>query len=170
MQLASLLPRFDSSFFPKIKNMKLIGFHLFVPIIINCDYAKNITQICLRLVKGKKKTPEELRCSKGVFFPRLGSITAGQNDSYWIYQTKAPTCQSERCEVYRDVVLFAGQFAAVTLQVVSVTSIFSHPLHLVATVGLGYHLRNTALKILHKKGRRITGKYLQAIKLINWTV
>lgn len=41
--------------------------------------------------------------------------------------------------------LLAGQFAGVTLQIVSVTGVFRHPVHLVATVGLGRHLRGAAL-------------------------
>lgn len=56
------------------------------------------------------------------------------------------TGQSEWCQVYGDVVLLAGQFTGVALQVVSVTSIFRHPLHLVATVGIRRHPRSTALR------------------------
>ena len=55
------------------------------------------------------------------------------------------TGQGERRQVYGDVVLFTGQFAGVTLQIVSVTRILSHPLHLVTTVGLRCHLRRAAL-------------------------
>lgn len=40
----------------------------------------------------------------------------------------------EVCEVDGDVVLIVGQFAVVTLQVVSVAGVLSHPINLVATV------------------------------------
>lgn len=41
--------------------------------------------------------------------------------------------------------LFAGQFAGMALQIVSVTSVFSDPLHLVMAVWLSYHRRSAAL-------------------------
>lgn len=55
------------------------------------------------------------------------------------------TAQGERCQVYGQVMLFAGQFAGMALQVVSVTGVFSHPFYLVATVRLCCHLRGAAL-------------------------
>lgn len=41
--------------------------------------------------------------------------------------------------------LVAGQLAGVTLQIVSVTRVLGHPLHLVAAVGLGRHLGSAGL-------------------------
>lgn len=55
------------------------------------------------------------------------------------------TAQGERRQVDGDVVLLAGQFAGVALQVVSVTGVLRHPHHLVTTVQLGRHLRGAAL-------------------------
>lgn len=60
-------------------------------------------------------------------------------------EEKILTAQGEGCQVDGHVMLFAGQFAVVALQVVSVTGVFSHPVHLVATVNLCGHLRSAAL-------------------------
>jgi hypothetical protein len=55
------------------------------------------------------------------------------------------TAEGEVGEVYVDVVLLAGQGAVVTLQVVSVAGILSHPLYLIPAVGFGCHLGVTTL-------------------------
>lgn len=51
----------------------------------------------------------------------------------------------ERRQVDGDVVLLAGQSAAVALQVVPVTGVLRHPLHLVTAVLVGRHLGGAAL-------------------------
>lgn len=55
------------------------------------------------------------------------------------------TGPGEGCQVDGQIVLLAVQFAGVALQIVSVTGVLGHPLNLVATVGLCYHLRTAAL-------------------------
>lgn len=56
------------------------------------------------------------------------------------------TAVCEVCEVDGDVVLFAGQFAVITLQVVSMAGVLRHPLDLMATVCLGRQLRVAPLE------------------------
>lgn len=55
------------------------------------------------------------------------------------------TAQGERRQVDGHVVLLAAQFAGMALQVVSVTRVLGHPVHLVTTVGLRRHPRSAAL-------------------------
>lgn len=55
------------------------------------------------------------------------------------------TAQGEGRQVDGEVVLLAGQLAAVTLQVVPVAGVLRHPVHLVAAVGAGRHPRRAAL-------------------------
>lgn len=56
------------------------------------------------------------------------------------------TAQGEGRQVDGDVVLIAGQFTAMTLQIIPVTGVFSHPLHLITAVGLRCHFWNAALR------------------------
>lgn len=62
-------------------------------------------------------------------------------------EEKPLTAQGERRQVYGQVVLLAAQFAGMALQVVSVTRVLGHPVHLVPTVGLRRHPRGAALRI-----------------------
>lgn len=55
------------------------------------------------------------------------------------------TGQGERREVDGDVVLIAVKLAVLALQVVPVTGVLGHPLHLVTTVGFRRHFRSAAL-------------------------
>lgn len=67
------------------------------------------------------------------------------------------TGQSEGRQVDGDVVLLAGQFTGVALQVVSVAGVLRHPLHLVATVQLGDHLGSAALR-RHEGRKNVKGR------------
>ena len=62
------------------------------------------------------------------------------------YRECGRTAEREVSEVYRDVVLPVCQLAGLAFQVVTVTGVLCHPLHLVATVSLGCHPGIAALE------------------------
>lgn len=92
---------------------------------------------------------QRARCMEGLW---LGADCRGRCDyrnqcqTYPNVRMQEPLTEAgEGCQVDGQIVLLAVQCAVVALQVVSVTGVLGHPLHLVATVGLCCHLRTAAL-------------------------